>query len=257
MAQGEPVLLVHAGVFADWFEPLATSPSLDRYRVIRVRRAGYLPDEPPAHHLTIGDHARHIAMLLDALGIRAAHVCGHSSSALIGLQFAMDRPDSVASLILIDPAPGAVLRAPSQASFTDTVAKPALAAAMAGNVDEAFDTWMAGVAADYRMVLEASLGPDGYRHAVTQSRFFFRDELPAVREWALDRDRAASLAQPVLLILGGKSPNNFRDMVVLLAGILRRVEVSEVDGSGHLLPLQDPDGLAKLITDFATRHPID
>ena len=32
---GEPLLLVHAGVFADWFVPLAASPALDGFRVIR------------------------------------------------------------------------------------------------------------------------------------------------------------------------------------------------------------------------------
>jgi hypothetical protein len=38
--EGEPLLLVHAGVFADWFVPLAASRTLDGFRVIRVRRAG-------------------------------------------------------------------------------------------------------------------------------------------------------------------------------------------------------------------------
>jgi pimeloyl-ACP methyl ester carboxylesterase len=41
--EGEPILLVHAGVFADWFLPMAASHALNGFRVIRVRRAGYGP----------------------------------------------------------------------------------------------------------------------------------------------------------------------------------------------------------------------
>src|SRR5262245_32796584 len=252
---GEPVLLVHAGVFADWFVPLAASPVLDGFRVIRLRRAGYLSGPPPARHLTLRDHAQHAAAVLDALGAPAAHVCGLSSSCLINLQLAMDRPASVASLILMDPAPGAVLQAPSQQNFTNSVAIPARAAAAAGDAASAFDIWMGGIASDYRSVLETSLGPDGYRRAVAQSRFFFADELPAVREWALDEDRAANLAQPVLLVQGANSPSNFHEMVELLAGILPSAQIATLAGVGHLMPLQDPEVVGRLIADFARRHP--
>jgi pimeloyl-ACP methyl ester carboxylesterase len=252
---GEPVVLVHAGVFADWFAPLATAPALDGLRVIRMRRAGYVAGPPPSRHLTMFDHARHVGALLDALGIRAAHLCGHSSSCLINLQLAMDRPEIVASLTLMDPAPGAVLQAPSQERFTAAVARPALAAA-AGSTEEAFDVWMGGIGSNYRPIIEAALGPDGYRHAVSQSRFFFADELPAVREWALDRDRAAGLTLPVLLIHGGDSPPNFHDMVALLADVLTHAEVATLDGVGHLAPLQDPEHFGELLADFVGHHPI-
>ena len=39
---GEPVILVHAGVFADWFAPLMEEPALNsRYRLVRYHRVGY------------------------------------------------------------------------------------------------------------------------------------------------------------------------------------------------------------------------
>jgi len=252
---GEPLLLVHAGVFADWFAPVAAAPELEPFRVIRMRRAGYVSGTAPAHHLTMADHARHVSALMDVLGVATAHLCGHSSSCLINLQLAMERPEAVTSLVLMDPAPGAVLQAPSQQHFTNSVARPALAAA-AESTESAFDIWMGGVDRDYRTIIESALGPDGYRGAVAQSRFFFADELPAIREWALDRDRAARLTQPILLVRGGDSPPNFHDMVELLAGVLTHVETATAGGVGHLMPLQDPEGVARLIADFARRHPI-
>ena len=45
---GEPLLLVHAGVFANWFVPMAASRVLEGFRVIRVRRAGYGRNAPSA-----------------------------------------------------------------------------------------------------------------------------------------------------------------------------------------------------------------
>ena len=101
--EGEPVFLVHAGVFSDWFLPVSETPSLDGFRVVRVRRAGYGP-MPPSRHLTIADHARHVAALADHLGLERIHWVGHSSSCQIGLQLALDRPNLVGSLILLEPA---------------------------------------------------------------------------------------------------------------------------------------------------------
>ena len=97
---GQPILLVHAGVFADWFLPLAASPVLEGFRVIRMRRAGYASGSPPPAHLSIAAHAGHCAGLLDTLGVEQAHVVGHSSSALIAVELAADRPHLVRSLAL-------------------------------------------------------------------------------------------------------------------------------------------------------------
>ena len=66
---GPAVLLIHAGVFADWFQPLAAQPTLDTLRVVRLRRAGYVEGHRPSTHVTLADHARHAAEVADRLGI--------------------------------------------------------------------------------------------------------------------------------------------------------------------------------------------
>ena len=77
------------GVFSDWFRPLSLKLPRDRLRVVRVRRSGYRDTTAPAGHLSLADHARHAAVLLDELGIGAA--CSH----LMPLQ----QPASLARLI--------------------------------------------------------------------------------------------------------------------------------------------------------------
>ena len=47
--RGEAILLVHAGVFSDWFGPLSLELPRDRFRVVRVRRCGYRGHHTPGH----------------------------------------------------------------------------------------------------------------------------------------------------------------------------------------------------------------
>ena len=98
---GEPVLLVHAGAFADWFAPLVAEPSLaSRYALINYHRVGYGGSARPDGPISIVDQAAHCRMLLGRLGVERAHVVGHSSGANIALQLALDAPGSVRSLTL-------------------------------------------------------------------------------------------------------------------------------------------------------------
>lgn len=85
--EGEPILLVHAGGFAEWFGLLAASPTLKNFRKIRVRRAGY-GSIPAAPRLVLADHAEHLQELARSLRLSKIHVVGHSSGALIALEFA-------------------------------------------------------------------------------------------------------------------------------------------------------------------------
>src|SRR5262245_28619475 len=90
---GEPVVLVHAGVFGSWFNPLLEEPALTkRCRLVRYHRVGYAGSRRVAGPVTIADQARHLGALMQHLGIERAHVVGHSSSGAIALQLALDAP---------------------------------------------------------------------------------------------------------------------------------------------------------------------
>ncbi len=253
---GEVVLLVHAGVFGAWFAPLAAHAALDGFRVIEMHRAGYTGAPAPQGHLSIGDHARHCAALLDRLGITAAHVCGHSSSCLISLQLGLDRPELVRSLVLIEPAPPAFLSGPGEERISREVVRPAMAAAAAGDVATAFDTFLRAVGGDdYRAVLDAALGVDAHDRLLRDARFFFADELPAVRGWAFSAEDARRIERPTLLVQGEDSPARFHDACAVVAGLLPDARTATLDGLGHLMPLQDPATLGRVVAEFVRRHP--
>lgn len=253
---GEPVLLVHAGVFADWFPTVAADPAMNRFRLVAPVRVGYDSTRPvPAHHLTIADHARHCAAVLDSLGIAQAHVLGHSSGSLIGLQLAVDRPDLVRSLVLVEPAAALSLLPPPVAEGFSEAINAIVTTAAAGDLDRAFDTFMRVVCAeDYRDVLLAAVGPDGLRRAERDCGFFFRDEVPAVQEWTFSATDASGIEQPVLFVQGSASSPIVHGIIAGLAETLANAKIATVDGGDHLLPLRDPSALAALAADFTSRH---
>jgi pimeloyl-ACP methyl ester carboxylesterase len=255
---GEPIVLVHAGVFGDWFLPVSASPALEGFRVLRVRRAGYGPP-PPARHLTIGDHARLIAALLDQLGVPRIHYVGHSSSCQIGLELALERPDLVHSLILLEPAAGGGFTVPASEDLGREFAGPAMGAFAAGDVAAAYDRFMRGVCGDqHRAVTEGRLGPRGYERAVRDASFFFRDEMPAVLESRFGAAEAARIRQPVLIVEGGESARLgplSGQITALATTLLSRADVLTIPGVNHQMPLQDPDAVGRVIADFARRHP--
>ncbi|PZS03136.1 MAG: alpha/beta hydrolase [Pseudonocardiales bacterium] len=256
---GEPIVLVHAGVFGDWFLPVSESPALDGFRVIRIRRAGY-GSTPPTRHLTIADHARHAGALADRLGVPKIHWVGHSSSCQMGLQLAIDRPDLVHSLVLLEPAAVGGFAVPATEELVRRFAGPAMEAFASGDIENAFDTFMSGVCGgEHRAVTEARLGGAGYERAVRDSAFFFRDELPAVLESRFGAAEGRRVRQPVLVVEGAASARLgplSRQITELTTTLLPHTEVVTVPGVNHQMPLQDPDAVGRVIATFARQHAI-
>jgi pimeloyl-ACP methyl ester carboxylesterase len=247
---GEVIYLVHAGVFSSWFAPLFAEAALDGFRVIRPIRPGYGGFAPPDEPKSLAAHARSCAMLLRDLGIKRAHWVGHSSSCCIGLQMALDDPDLVASLILVEPAkPSGAVRAANAGTYVT----PAVQAAAHGDVAAAFDIFMRGVGGDgYRKPLMDCLGDDGVAEAERESAYFFADELPAIGAWSFGSAEAARIRAPVVLVCGSDTRPWFPDNAAVLAAMVADARTVTVPGTDHLMPLTNPRGLAEVIVEHVT-----
>ena len=162
---GEAVVLIHWGVSATWAEPLMDEPALaGRYRLLRYHRAGFGGSRPIEGPVSMADHAAHCRRLMRHLGIERAHVVGHSSSAVIALQLALDAPDAVQTLVSMEAArPTPPTEA--QAAFVRDFVEPAVGRYRAGDRAGAVDTFFRGVlGSDYRSPLETgSLAPSTRR----------------------------------------------------------------------------------------------
>jgi pimeloyl-ACP methyl ester carboxylesterase len=251
---GEPVVLIHAGVFADWFKPLLEEPALSgRYRLVRYHRIGYAGSSRIAGPVSIAQQAAHLRLLMRDLGIARAHVVGHSSSGNIALQLALDAPDMVQSLAILEPALLMVPSAQTSRAFIGT----AMQLYRAGDKAGAVDTFLRGTCGQgYRALLDKAL-PGAFEHAVADADTFFGQELPALQQWSFKREDASRITQPVLAVIGEKSRELspiWGERQQLLLTWLPKAEPFVLSGATHLLQVQNPRGMAEGLAAFFARH---
>jgi pimeloyl-ACP methyl ester carboxylesterase len=188
------------------------------------------------------------------LGIDRAHLVGHSSSALMALQLALDAPDAVRSLTLLEPA---LMPVPSRAAWGRTTAMPAIESYRAGDRAAAVELWMRGVAGDdYR----AALSPEAFAHMVADAPTFFEQELPAVQQWEFGEPDAQRVTQPALAVIGGASRDVspvWEERQALLLAWLPNVEPFVLADATHMLHLQQPVAMAEALAAFLARHPLE
>jgi pimeloyl-ACP methyl ester carboxylesterase len=246
---GEPVVLVHHGAGRSWFDPLFEQPALvERYRLLCYHRAGYGGSSRLTAALTFDDEAETFRALMDHLHVQRAHVVGHSASGCIALHLALHAPARVHSLVLLEPA---LMVVPSPPEVPR-----ALELYRAGDPTAAVETFLRGTCGPgCRPILEAAV-PRAFDQALEDADTFFRHELPALRSWRFGREDAARVEQPVLAVLGEKSDVRFHERQRLLLEWLPNVEPFTLTGAGHLLHLENPEGLAAGMAAFLSRHGI-
>ena len=253
---GEPVLLVHP-IIADGFLPLVRERALaDRYQLIRYHKRGWLGSTHTPPPVSIADHVADAAALLDHLGVRPAHVAGHSSGAAVAAQLALDHPEYVHTLMLLEPS---LISVPSLAAFFEQV-EPAFEAYASGDHATALAIFMSAVGGvewtKARALLEHSL-PGAVKQAIGDADTFFGIELPALTEWVFGAEQAAKLDLPVLSVVGSKTQPVWVEVAEFLRSALPQVEQCTIDGAGHLLQIQSPEAVARAMAEFLGRHPID
>jgi 3-oxoadipate enol-lactonase len=253
---GEPVVLIHWGIGAIWAEPLLGEPALaERYTLLNYHRAGFAGSDAVDGPIGMADHAAHCHDLMRQLGIERAHVVGHSSSAVIALQLALDFPDSVQTLALMEPARPAPTT-DVQAAFVRDFVAPAMERYRDGDRAGAMDTFARGVfGPDYREPLERGL-PGAVEQTVADADAFFGQELPALQRWSFTEDDARRITQPVLAVLGENTAPTFPERLELLGSWLQNVEPFELPKATHLLHVEQPHAMAEALAAFCARHPL-
>jgi len=252
--EGEPVVLIHPGHFASWFMPLLDEPVLtDHYRVLRYHRVSSAGSSHIAGPVSIARHAAHCRLLMRHLGIERAHVVGHSSSGNVALQLALDAPDAVHSLAILEPALFSVPSAETSRRFVGTAVQLYRADDKAG----AIDTFLRGVCGPgYRAVLDQALLGAFDQH-VADADTFFSQEMPALQQWAFTQDDAKRILQPTLAVVSTGSLELdpiWGERQQLLLDWLPNVEPFVLSEATHLLQVENPRGMAAGLVAFFARH---
>jgi 3-oxoadipate enol-lactonase len=252
---GEPVLLIPTGPIADSFRPFVDDEAASRFQLVLYYQRGQRSSTPQPHPLSFQDHAADAAALLHKLGIQKAHVAGHSTGAVTALQLALDYPECVHSLVLLEPP---LFGVPSTAAFSEMVA-PSFAAYSEGRLEEAIAAFISAVCSleweECASLFDRNTTA-GTAQVFADADNVFRSLLPALAEWKFGPEQAAAISQPTLSVVGEHSEPLFRESDERIRAWLPRVEVCRIQNVAHLLHIQRPQPLIERVTAFLDRHPL-
>ena len=251
---GEPVVFIHGALIPDIFRPLLAEPVIaGRYRLISYHRRGYFGSSSGTGKYGIVQQAADCGALLQELQIDHAHVVGHSSGGAIAIQLALDFPELVHSLALLEPA---LMIGASAEGYRTSLRQVASRFHEAGG-DAVVNAFLRARLPDYQKLLEQML-PGAIDQAIADAAVFFDGELPGLLEWSFDGPEAKQVHQPVLSVLGGHSESLSRRFVEVHQFLLRELPNAlghVVPAGGHFMLMENPAATAAALVKFWEIYP--
>jgi pimeloyl-ACP methyl ester carboxylesterase len=244
-ASGEPVLLVPGTAFgpASWgeFGELLAA----RRRVITYERRGFTTAAPEAAE-DMRVHAEDARSILDRAGAIPADVVGWSGGGLAALALAVEHPDAVRSLLLIEPSVHG-MRAITASAIWMTIR--AQIAKLRGGQRAATDL-------AYRWTFTyRGLQRSAWDEMPAEWRDGVLDHADAVAAEQSDEttlryptsDQLRSLDLPVTIAVGERGQPYFQRIARHLGRLLPRADVRSIPDASHAVHRDSPDEIAALV----------
>jgi 3-oxoadipate enol-lactonase len=228
---GEPVLLIHGlgSSTKDW-DPQVSELS-KQFQVIAFDVRGHARSSKPKQRYTVKLFADDTAAFIRALGIAPAHVVGISMGGMIAFQLAVDAPDLVRSLVIVNSGPAMPIRTVAQRMMIWTRVAIVRLRGMRKMGE----------------VLAARLLPKP-EHAALRAAFIERwaandpraylSALRGLVNWGV-MDRLSELTCPVLVLTADQdyTPIAFKQAYTAL---MKHAELVVVDDARHFMPIEQP-----------------
>lgn len=241
----DPALLLHCGLaHSGAWRPVAAALK-DRLTCLAFDMPSHGQSDPWDG---IGDIHDLVTGLAQSFLDQPQHVIGHSFGATVALRLAMEQPDKVLTLTLIEPVLFSITRYSDLAVFDAFVARmtPRLEAMTRGDY----------LAAAEHFIQDWGGGTPWADLSDRQKAQFARQmTLIAASDPVLTRDtpgltapgRLEAVACPVLMLRGAKSPPIIAAIQRALAARLPMATQEQVAGAGHMLPMTHPGPVAQAI----------
>ena len=238
---GTPVLLLHGlgSNAGDWeFQAAALSR---QYRAIAMDVRGHGRSSKPPGPYSVAQFAADAVALLRGLGAAPAHVVGLSMGGMIAFQMAVDSPDMVRSLTIVNSGPEMILR----------TLKGRMMIRMRFAIVRLFG--MRSMGRTIAKALFPDPGQEGLRQRFADTLGAndpraYLDALRAINGWSV-LDRIGGIGCPALVASSDRdySPVEWKRQY---AALMPRAEVAVIAGSRHAAPLDSPEELNRLILGF-------
>jgi len=256
--QGRPVVMVHGTPDWSFLWRHLVKALAPRYRCLALDNLGFgLSDRPPGSWYLPEHQAANLKMLIERLGLRDLTLVLHDFGGPFGLHYALDKPDNVHSLVLMNTW---------MWSLADD-RRVARVARLAGSRLGRYLYLEWNLSA--RLIMKRAFGdparlppsvhaqylapfPDPASRAATWA---YARALWGSREWfdRLWKRRERLRDLPVLILWGMKDPAVREPELVRLQSAFTRPEVVRLPDVGHFPPEEAPDRLAMLIGGFLER----
>ena len=227
---GQAILGIHGTGSSAWLWQGAVPELSGRGRLILYDRRGCTRSERPGSYDLTGvtEQAADALSLLDALDARPAVLIGRSYGGEVAVQVALQDPDVVRALVLLEPT--MPLLTPESRAWLEMLRKQIAAA---------------GTEAAPELLIRDALGDETWSVLPADVRDIFVANGPAIvaevnGQWTEpDPESLAALAQPIMLVSAEDSPPAFRAADDALARLLPQAR-REVIGGGHLIDAAHP-----------------
>ncbi len=237
---GAPLLLIHGlgGSHDDWRLQLRDFAARHRVIVPDLRGFGASERREP---FTIQQHARDMIGLLSALAIERAHVIGLSMGGAIAIELALRAPAIVASLVLVNTAPGFTLTNWQRRRMAWLRVLIALALGV-GGVARIFGK---GV---FPARNQSRLRKRSIRRASQTSRWVYLATLRALTRWNAE-SRLAAIRAPTL-VLGAEHDYTSSAEKKRWVARIPHARFLMIPGSRHLTELDSPERFNREVLGF-------
>ena len=248
--EGEPLLLLHAGVTDSrmWDEQFASFAR--HYRVIRFDMRGFGRSEVPAGSFS---YVEDIAHLLDFLHAERADLVGASFGGKVALDFTLTHPDKVDALILVAPSVGGYPSSSEVQQFNADEEATLEGGDLVAATELNLRMWVDGPRRTPEQV-----APQVRERVRVMQHHAFTIPIPETTE-ELDIvppaiTRLSEIRVPTLIIVGDY---DVPDMLVLAERLAREIPGAKqiiIPGVAHMVSMEQPEAFNRIVLDFLATH---
>ncbi len=246
--EGQPLLLIHGGLGSLRMWDGQVPAFAERYRVVRYDARGYGRSE--TDDVTFSNRADAAAVLAH-VGAVSCHLVGQSRGGSIALDFALERPELVDSLVSV---------AGNAGGFGPEL-PPAVEAPPWDEMERLWEAKEWEALAE----LETRVWVDGWGQPASRVDAGLRR---LVHDWILDNYRAeknegqpqpldppaagrlGEVTVPVLVVVGTADEPGSVIALRRLAANIEGARLEEFEGVAHMVQLEQPERLNRLVLDF-------
>jgi pimeloyl-ACP methyl ester carboxylesterase len=244
---GPPLVLVHgAAVDGRMWQPQIASLA-DEFTVIAWDEPGAGRSSDVPADFGLPDYANCLAALIEDVGLGPAHVGGLSWGGTVALELYRQRPELVATLVLIDTYAGWKGSLPEEEVHARVEGLRQMLAAPDDHFDPTLPGWFArdpqAAFAPLLAEMAADVRPESLRHALL------------VMSEADQRDVLPRITVPTLLIWGEEDVRSPLSVARQFENAIPATRLVVIPDCGHVSTLEQPERVNEVVREFCSAHP--